>query len=456
MIGVGLTGLASGLDTEAIVRQLMSVERRPRQRLELRETQVQARDAALRDVLAKLKTLKTAAADLRSVTLWTDTQTVDSSDATKVGARRLSGAGPGGYLVEVSQLARAEQRTYAFTPSTEASSITVGGVQVDLAANATLDDAVAAINGRSDVPVYAVNVNGQLVLSSRQTGAANGFTATGATIAEDAAKAKVGLDVTFTVDGGAPQTSASNVVANGIPGVELTLKALTASPITVTVGDPAPDKAQIKDKLKRFVEVYNETVELVRSKLTEQRVPNPANAADARKGVLRGDPLLSGLLSSLRTSLTDVVGGNPDDLDQLTELGITTGATTGDGTVSQTAIAGKLVLDESKLSALLDSRLNDVRQLLGGVSGVEGFAQRFEGLIDPTTSAGGTLDQRLTEASGELKRVRDAMAALDDRLTLREQRLRAQFAALERLLSESQSQAGRIASQLGSLPSAQG
>jgi flagellar hook-associated protein 2 len=453
VIGVGLTGLASGLDTEALVAQLMAIERRPRQRLELREGQVEARQAQLRDVLSKLKSLKTAAADLRSVGLWADTQTVDSSDATKVAARRLSGAGPGGYLVEVTQLARAEQRTYDFTPSASASSITIDGVQIDLAENATLDDAVREINGRAESPVYAVNVNGQLVLASRTTGAANGFTASGPTIVEDAAKAKVGLDATYTVDGGAPQTSSSNVVTGAIPGVELTLKGLTAGSVTVTVGAPGPDSTAIKEKVKRFVEVYNETVDLVRGKLTEARVPNATTERDAAKGVLRGDPLLSGILSSLRTSLSEAVGGNPADLDELAELGITTGATTGSGTVSQSAIAGKLVLDEAKLSSLLDSRPSDVRRLLGGVSGVDGFAQRFEGLIDPATTAGGTIDQRLTEATNELDRVRDAMTALDDRLSLREKRLRAQFATLERLLSESQSQAGRIASQLGSLPS---
>jgi flagellar hook-associated protein 2 len=452
VIGVGLTGLASGLDTESLVAQLMQVERRPRLRLELRESQVEARQAGLRDVLSKLKGLGSAAADLRSVTLWTDTQTVESADSTKVAARRTAGAAPGGYLVEVSQLARAEQRTYDFTSSSSASSITIDGVQVDLEANATLDDAVRAINSAAGSPVYAVDVGGQLVLSSRQTGAANGFVATGGTIAEDAAKAKAGLDATYSVDGGPPLTSASNVVADAIPGVELTLKGVTATDVAITVGAPGPDKAKVQEKVKRFVEVYNETVDLVRAKLGEQRVANPTSERDAVKGVLRGDPLLTSILSSLRIALTEATAGNPDDLDELSEIGITTGTTTGSGTVSQTAIAGKLALDEAKLSAALESRAGDVQRLLGGVTGVDGFAQRFESLLDPATSAGGTIDQRLTEATSQLDRVRDGMAALDDRLELRERRLRAQFAALERLLSQSQSQAGRIASQIGSLP----
>mgnify|MGYP006148143277 CR=1 FL=1 len=47
--------------------------------------------------------------------------------------------------------------------------------------------------------------------------------------------AKAGLDATFLVDG-VPGSSSSNVVSTAVPGLELTLKALTAGEITVSVG----------------------------------------------------------------------------------------------------------------------------------------------------------------------------------------------------------------------------
>lgn len=450
MIGIGLTGLASGLDTEAIISQLMAVERNPRVRMDLREGQIKARQTALTDISTRLKNLKTAAADLRSISVWADTQTVESSDATKLSARRLSGAGPGGYSIEVTQLARAEQRTYTFTPSASASSITIDGVQVDLAANATLDDAVAAINAKSDSPTYAVNVSGQLVLSSKTTGVAEGFAATGSTIAEDVPKAKVGLDASYKVDGGAVQTSGSNIVTSAIPGVELTFKALGTA--NVTVGAPAPDKAAVKSKVKAFVEQYNSTIDLIRAKLAEDRDPKATTSSAANKGVLRNDSMLNGALRDLRQALTEAFGGGPTSVDELAEIGITTGATTGSGSASKTAIDGKLVLDEVKLDAKLDSNLLDVRRMLGGVTGVDGFAQRFEGIVDPYTRAGGQIEGRLSAATGELDRLKDAMGRLDDRLALKEKRLRAQFTSLETLLTQSQSQAQWLSGQLGSLP----
>ena len=97
--GISLTGLATGLDTEAIVEALIAIERQPRVRMQQREEAIKARQTALRDIATRLRNLKNAAADLRSVALWADTQTVSTNDETKLSARRISGAGPGGYQV---------------------------------------------------------------------------------------------------------------------------------------------------------------------------------------------------------------------------------------------------------------------------------------------------------------------------------------------------------------------
>ena len=449
MIGVGLTGLASGLDTESIIASLIAVERQPRVRLQVREDQVEARQSALRDISSRLKSLKTAAADLRSVALWADTQTVETNDATRMTARRISGAGPGGYQVDVTQLARAEQRTYAYASSASASTLDIDGVIVDVAADATLDDVVAAINNKAESPVYAVNVGGQLVMSSKDTGAANGFTATGSTIVHDAAKQKLGLDATFTVDGGPVQTSASNLVTTAVPGVELTFKAVTGSAMTVTVGEPGPDKAKVKEKLEAFVSQYNSTIELIRTKLNEERDPEGSSL----KGVLRNDSMLSGLLSTLRQGLAEAFSGNPATVDEMSEIGVSTGAASGDAATSADALAGKLVLDSAKLDSMLQSNFLDVRRMLGGINGIDGFAQRFEGIIDPVTQAGGTLEGRISSADSELDRIRDDMDRLDLRLEAREERLRVQFATLERLLSQSQAQSQWLGGQLAALPS---
>src|SRR6266536_1392210 len=95
---------------------------------------------------------------------------------------------------------------------------------------------------------------------------------------------------------GVAKTSATNVVSDGIPGLELTLRAPTSSAVTVNVGAPAPDKAQTIAAVKAFVSGYNDVVTKVRAELTERRVTSPQSTADAQKGDLFGDPMLASML----------------------------------------------------------------------------------------------------------------------------------------------------------------
>lgn len=440
MAGISFGGIASGLDTEAIVSGLMQIERAPRARMELEAGRTQARDAALRDVLAKLKGVADAAAALRSATLWSDVQTVESADPTKVTARRLSGTGPGGYEIQVTQLARAEQRTYDFTASAGAAQISVGAATIDLAPNATLADAVAAINAEPDSGVYAVAVGGRLVLASRQTGAANGFAATSSTLVEDGAAHKAGLDAQYVVDGTA-RSSASNVVTDAVPGLELTLRSVTATPVAVTVGAPGPDADAIKAKVKAFVDQYNAAVDSIRSRLSEKRVPGAATQAEANKGVLFGDTMLTGLLGQLRQVVSE---------SGLGDLGVSTGAPGSAVGAGSASVAGRLVFDEAKLTAALAADPAAVRETLAGSGG---FVAALDGVLSPAVGAGGSISDRLDATASQLQRVRDSMTALDRRLEDREARLRAQFATLEKLLSQSQSQGQWLSGQLAGLTS---
>ncbi len=435
MARIQLSGLASGMDTDAVVNQLMTLERAPRARMELRQVSAQARQDAIKDVAAQLTKLKDAATALRSAATWGDVQTVESSESGKVAVRALSGAAPGGYQVSVTSLASADQRTYAFASQSSASQLTINGQTVDIPADAVLADAVAAINAKTETGVLAVDVGGRLVLSSRTTGAASSALATGAGLTEDTAARRAGADAAFTVDGVA-KTSAGNVVSGVIPGLELTLKAPTTSATSITVGAPAPDQAQIKAKLKAFVETYNGVVDVLRTKTNEKVVPNATTSTDAKRGVLFGDTNLRGVLTSLRS-----VAGT------LGDLGITTGGAS--ATTSQDALAGKLTFDEAKFTERLAADPAGVQTALAGTAGAGGFARAIEAVVTPQTETGGVLDGRQTAIGGELKAIKDAVARFDDRLARREEALRARFAALEQALSRSQAQQQDFAARLG-------
>jgi flagellar hook-associated protein 2 len=467
-------GLASGLDTASIVQQLMAIERRPRTRLEQRVQVEEARQTALRDVQTRLRNLLTNAQSLRDAATWGDVQSVGSSDATRVAARRTGGAAAGGYSVQVDALARAAQLTQS-TGATSASGadtlrITVGtsspvSVDVAISANDTIADIAARINGTSSVPVYASVVAGKLILSGKTTGSDATITVTdGDTGNATDVATELGLTQTqapqnadFWVDGVHFTNRTTNVVTDVLPGIELTLKATTGSAaVGITVGAPSADQDAIAAKVESFVTQYNSTLEFIRSKLEEAKVREPQNAADRAKGVLRGDAGLTQLLTRLRAAVADEFSGHPDVLDQIADVGVSTGTST--GVVDRDAISGRLVFNKTTLVEKLASSFGDVKTLFTNVTGAystEGLSQRFERLLSPWLVGNGTdgpiITGRIDAARRQISDLRERMAELDRRLSAREKQLRAQFTAMESALSATQQQGQWLQGQLARL-----
>ena len=457
-MAIQLSGLASGMDTEGMISQLMQLEREPATRWAQQKKVTESREQALKDILSRVKNLQTAARDLKSVTTWADTQTVESSNTAKVTATRVGGAAPGGYSLTVSRLASGDQWSYEYNVPAADTSFTIttstGSQQVNLTAGMTLEQAVGAINSNPDSKVYAVKVGDRLVLSSRDTGGTAAFTVTpiSATDAlDDAQKLRTAVDAEYSLDGGVTNKySASNVVKDGIAGLEFTLKSLvpTSDPVALNVSNPATDQTAIKDRIKKFVEQYNSTVDLIRTKLTEQKVKAPATDADRAKGNLYNDSMLNGLLQRLRSTVGGAFDTGDAGKDTLAEIGITTGAATG-AAASADALAGKLVIDDAKLTAALSSDPTTVRKLLGGVTGVEGVGTKLDSMLDTVVKTDGDFDSRIKSIDREQKRFDEQIAALDKRIELRAARLRAQFAAMEAAISNSQTQSSWLAQQLG-------
>jgi flagellar hook-associated protein 2 len=467
-------GLASGLDTNQIISQLMAIERRPRTRLEQRQKVEEARQTALRDIQTRLRNLQSAAAALRDAATWGDRQTVETSDATRVSARRVGGAAAGGYTIQVDGLARAAQTTQGTSLSAAAAAdtlrITVGATTVDVAITAgdSLQTIADRINGTSDVPVYASVVSGKLVLSGKETGAANtisvadGDTANAYDLATALgfAQSQAPADADFWLNGVHVTDRASNVVTDALVGVELTLKATTGgATIGVSVGTPGPDTEAVQAKVQAFVEQYNSTLDFIRSKLEEERVANPRTDAERAKGTLRGDPGLTMLLSRMRQAVSDVFTGGSSDIDQLSEVGLTTGASTGASALNRNAVAGMLTLDAAKLAEKLASDFGKVRALFTKVTGTyatEGLSQRLARYLDPWLQGDGTnaafLGSRITASQQLVGTLKDQMASIDLRLAQRERALRLEFTAMERALQQARDQGTWLQGQLGTLP----
>ena len=466
MLGGAIGGLASGLDTDAIVKQLIALERGSQIRLRRKQTIEEARQTALRDVKTRLSNLSTAIAGLREAATWADVQAVSSSDPTKVDATRTAGAAAGAYSISVTQLARAAQKTQQTGASAASADGTLtfqvgtgSAITVNLTSGDSLGTIATKINGSSDIPVYASEVGGKLVISAKSTGASNTL-AIGGTLAADFGFADTitSQDAVYSVNGGAPKTAASNTVADGIAGLTLTLKATTTSDVTITVGSPGPDSAKIQSKIQAFVDQYNSTLDFIKGKLEEKKVSNATTDADLKKGALNGDSALAGLLTSLRGALADMVSGRPAEMSYASQAGLSTGATTGEGALNQDSIAGRLKLDAGKLTEQLAARFSDVKAVFTNVTGsysTEGVAQRLDGLVNTWVMGDGTnaglIDARIESEQSLIDDLKSQQSAWDRRLATKEANLRKQFAALEAALSKTQNQGNWLSGQLARL-----
>ena len=134
-------------------------------------------------------------------------------------------------------------------------------------------------------------------------------------------------------------------------------------------------------------------------------------------------------------------------ITSLADIGVSTGTASG-GASDADAVAGKLKLDVDKLTDALTDNRTAAKSFL--TDATNGIAAKLTGLLDPVSRAStGLIDVRANEAGDESSDIDDRIAALEARLAQRQERLTAQFTAMEQALAQSQSQGSWLTSQLG-------
>ncbi len=472
MAGVFLSGLASGLDTESSVSQLMQLETMKVTAVQKRQIGVQQHKDDLNAVKTKLDAFKTAASALSAAATWKATQTASSSDPTRIDATLLGGAGIGGHSIQVEKLASSAQHGFTFTPNAAAGSLTLfygtdplatdnSKVSIEIPANATAAEVATAINANEGSPVYAAVVKDglleRLVLSARKTGENSDFTVdssalAGGQLVDVPAYTRTGavLNASYRLDDElVSRSSESNIVENAIPGVRLTLKGITASPASITTTSAAIDQEGVIKKVQALVDAYNTVVTSVRAELTEKSVPTANTTSDLQKGKLFGDSGLTSMLSQLKEQMRQTVTGL--GLTSLADLGIDLPKASG-GTPTEDAKAGKFSLDVDKLKTALNADFTKVRDLFAGKGATKGISTLISDFVGTQTSTTGVISGRMKSDDTVLKDFTSQIAKLNERMLMTEKRLKAQFAKMETALNQSQTQQAWLTSQISSLP----
>lgn len=181
-----------------------------------------------------------------------------------------------------------------------------------------------------------------------------------------------------------------------IDGITYTLKEDTAQEIKVNI--VADTKAAV-DNIKAFVNDYNELLELINAKLSEEKFRDYAPLTDeqkesmsekqieqweekAKSGLLRNDSTLRNIANALRaimyTPVADLADNSVNIATAMASIGIAT---------ENYTTRGKLAVDEQKLTAALESNLEGVIQLftqksdksyLVAVNNAETAAERYK------------------------------------------------------------------------------
>jgi flagellar hook-associated protein 2 len=177
--GINFTGLASGIDTEAIIQKMIALQTRPLQRLMVRKSELSARMGAYDQFRGLISNLQTAAGAL-SVKNAFNLIRANSSDTQVATVSASTDALPGTYELRVSKLAQAHKivsgaHTSATAELGVSGQFMVNGKVIELVASDTLSSIASKINA-ANAGVTASILNGDngqvfLTLTANETGA---------------------------------------------------------------------------------------------------------------------------------------------------------------------------------------------------------------------------------------------------------------------------------------------
>ncbi|MCA0757559.1 flagellar filament capping protein FliD [Paenibacillus sp. N4] len=259
-----------------------------------------------------------------------------------------------------------------------------------------------------------------------------------------------------------------------IVGMTFTAKQEGGSTVDIGV---TQDTDKIVETIKTFVEKYNSLIDEVNKELSEKRYRDFQPLTDAqreemdedeikkweeraRSGMLTNDNLLSNGLNSLRRALSDSVNGLPaGQLKSLAEIGISNSNISGGGITGSYSDRGKLYIDETKLKKALTDNPEEVMALFttdGASDSNDGIATRLydkaSALFKQITDKAGTTTSVDTQflMGKENKQITEQMSRLEARLLDLENRYYKQFTAMEKYISQMNSQSDWLYQQFSS------
>lgn len=288
---IRITGMNSGLDTEALVSELVSAHRMKSQKYTKAQTKLSWKQDAWKALNTKISSFYSKVTNLKNTSTY-QKKKATVSDSTKATVTAKAGAPIGSYSLEVEDMAKAgyltgaelkgltgsvtENTTMAMLgfSGSDSISITADGksTNIEVNSNTTISDFVKSLKDAGVNASFDSTYN-RIYISSKKTGAKNDFTLGGS---EDALKA-LGLYVDENDDGSSGDANNKAVRIKGqdaaivfnnvrytsasndfdINGISINALGKTNGEISVTVDN---DSQAMYDTIKGLIKDYNELI----------------------------------------------------------------------------------------------------------------------------------------------------------------------------------------------------
>jgi len=459
-MSMSVGGLASGLDTNGIINQLLELQQRPIVMLQQQEAAYQVEMTTYGSLKGELSSLKSTLESLDTVSDMTGFS-VSKGNADFFSVSADDTAATGSYSLTITQMADVHKLTSSAFSEAETVGegtlhLTVGSgsiTDIDVTATDTLDDVAQSIND-ADAGVHAgvifdgsdyfltltaeeTGVDNVINLTVTDSGDANNTDTNGLSrlvfdkaVTENLSNTQDAADAIITVDGVTDIHRDSNVIDDVIQGVTLTLESAPAAPDSQATITVSRDTSSVVSKIDAFVEGYNTVLDFFD---TYQKY----DAATDSAGVLQGDATTNGIRNHLKNSISNTVA-DLETYSRLADLGIALNS------------GGRLEVDSATLTTALNDHFDEVLQFFSQpTEGSEGFAVRMaetlDGILDTTD---GSIAARTTGLQSSINNIEDQVERVEMRNLAWETRTRAQFNALELLLAEYQATGNYLSQQI--------
>jgi len=375
---IRITGLNSGLDTEAIISALVSSYNYKTQKYKKAQTKLSWKQDAWKELNTKIYSLYTSVGNLRFSKAY-NLKSASVSDSTKVAVTASSGAVNGAYSIQVTSLAKAGYLTGGklkkadpadTTKVTSATTlgelgykeenggkISIGGKEIAVTKDTKISEVISGLQN-AGVNASFDEKNGRIFVSAKKAGLDNEFELEGVDDNGTAALKALGLledpsaeqgmgatrikgsDAVIYVNGAKYTNDANSFSINGLTINALAVTSETYDESKAVNASVGTDTQGIYDKIKDFLTQYNSIINEMASlynadsakgyePLTDEEKDAMSDTevekweAKIKDSILRRDDTLSGIMSSMTSAMSKGVNVRGETL-YLSNFGIMT------------------------------------------------------------------------------------------------------------------------------------